>query len=342
MKKASQEVARAASGSWLGYHAYVYYADLKVPPPGAHFSSEWGLEEMLGDLGSRGDWREYNRDQVKSYVKQLAGNPDLKSSNTALEGMLKVFESAKNDALSIFSNELQLGADDIIEAVKKTLLDLKPVDKNDVVKILSPRGQFSTRDALAASQGLRTPPHIEVAAPYFALSHNLGLCKEASAILAKAGSHLERKRRHRLLAVSGTKVFIGHGRAKLWLELRDFIRDRLNLPWDEFNRVPIAGIANTNRLSQMLDSAAFAFIILTGEDQTLEGSHQARQNVIHEAGLFQGRLGFHKAILLVEEGCEEFSNVQGLGQIRFPKGEIVTAFESIREVLEREGMLSSG
>ncbi len=56
------------------------------------------------------------------------------------------------------------------------------------------------------------------------------------------------------------------------------------------------------------------------------GVCQARMNVIHEAGLFQGRLGFTKAILLLEDGCSEFSNIQGLGQIRFPKRENFSCF----------------
>ena len=64
-------------------------------------------------------------------------------------------------------------------------------------------------------------------------------------------------------------------------------------------------------------------------------------NVVHEAGLFQGRLGFTKAIILLQEGCEEFSNIEGLGQIRFPKGNIQAVFEEIRRVLEREGLIES-
>ena len=104
------------------------------------------------------------------------------------------------------------------------------------------------------------------------------------------------------------------------------------------NRVPVAGITNIARLSQMLDEAAIAFLILTAEDEQVGGSVQARMNVIHEAGLFQGRLGFTKAIILLEEGCEAFSNIDGLGQIRFPKGSIRHAFEEVRQVLEREGM----
>ena len=62
----------------------------------------------------------------------------------------------------------------------------------------------------------------------------------------------------------------------------------------------------------MLDRALFAFLVMTGEDQHGDGTTHARENVIHEAGLFQGRLGFEKAIILLEEGCAEFSNIHGL------------------------------
>jgi len=140
-------------------------------------------------------------------------------------------------------------------------------------------------------------------------------------------------------APAGTHVFIGHGRSTAWRDLKDFIQDRVGLPYDEFNRVPVAGITNTARLSDMLDSAAVAFIVLTAEDEQADGKMHARLNAVHEAGLFQGRLGFKKAILLLEEGCEEFSNIQGLGQIRYPKGNIAAKFEEIRRVLEREGVI---
>lgn len=139
---------------------------------------------------------------------------------------------------------------------------------------------------------------------------------------------------------SGDKVFIGHGRSPLWRELKDFLADRLSLPWEEFNRVPVAGVSNKERLSAMLDGSCFAFLILTAEDQRADGVFQPRQNVVHEAGLFQGRLGFERAIIVLEEGCEEFSNVEGLGQIRFPKGKIAACFEEVRAVLEREGIVS--
>src|SRR5262249_30968521 len=124
-----------------------------------------------------------------------------------------------------------------------------------------------------------------------------------------------------------------------WRELKDFIVDTLKLPCDEFNAIPSAGIPTVVRLKQMLDDAAFAFLVLTAEDERKDGKIQARMNVVHEAGLFQGRLSFEKAIILLEERCEKFSNIEGLGDIRFPRGSIKSAFEEFRGVLEREGII---
>jgi predicted nucleotide-binding protein len=140
-------------------------------------------------------------------------------------------------------------------------------------------------------------------------------------------------------SLAGTKVFIGHGRSLVWRELKDFLGDRLGLSVDEFNRVPVAGIATSSRLSEMLDAAAVAFLVMTAEDEQTDGKVRARENVVHEVGLFQGRLGFARAIVLVEDGCEEFSNIHGLGQIRFPRSNLAAKFEDIRAVLEREGLI---
>lgn len=139
-------------------------------------------------------------------------------------------------------------------------------------------------------------------------------------------------------SASREKVFIGHGRSPLWRELKDFLQDRLGLPWDEFNREAVAGYSTFERLSEMLTHAKFAFLIMTAEDEHTDSSLHARENVVHEVGLFQGKLGPRKAIILLEDGCKEFSNIIGLCQIRFPKAHISAAFEEIRRVLEREGI----
>jgi hypothetical protein len=135
------------------------------------------------------------------------------------------------------------------------------------------------------------------------------------------------------------KVFIGHGRNPLWRELKDYLNERLKLEWNEFNRESVAGIPTFERLSNMLDTSLFAFLIMTKEDEHADSTLHARENVVHEIGLFQGRLGPRKSIILLEEGCHEFSNIAGLTQIRFPQLNISAVFEEIRKVLEREGIL---
>lgn len=139
--------------------------------------------------------------------------------------------------------------------------------------------------------------------------------------------------------MSGNKVFIGHGRSLLWLHLQNFLQNRLGLTVDEFNVEPTAGITTKERLEEMLDQATFAFVVMTAEDEQPDGTKRARENVIHEVGLFQGRLGFRKAIVMLEHGCNEFSNIAGVGEIRFGKGDIESKFEEVRRTLEREKVI---
>jgi predicted nucleotide-binding protein len=211
----------------------------------------------------------------------------------------------------------------------------------DIARHWAPKGQIISRDMIAIGQGNTVPAHINAAAKVASLRHSFAISKAAADIARKAASHLERKECKQAAADRvGTNVFIGHGRSPLWRELKDFVQDRLGLPWDEFNRVPVAGVTNIARLSEMLDAAAIAFLVMTAEDEMADGAVQARMNVVHEAGLFQGRLGFTKAIVLLEDGCEEFSNIQGLGHVHFPKGNISASFEEVRRVLEREGLIT--
>ena len=135
------------------------------------------------------------------------------------------------------------------------------------------------------------------------------------------------------------KIFIGHGGSDIWLRLKNFIVDRLELEYEEFNRISAAGKPTSDRLKEMLEVCCMAFLIMTGEDEQADGALRARENVVHEVGLFQGRLGFENAIILLEEGCGDFSNIHGITYIPFPKGNIRAAFEDIREVLERESII---
>ena len=84
------------------------------------------------------------------------------------------------------------------------------------------------------------------------------------------------------------------------------------------------------------ESLSMAFLVMTAEDELADGGFQPRANVIHETGLFQGRLGFAKAIVLAENETKLFSNLDGIQQIRFGNGNIRESFGDVLAAIRRE------
>jgi len=340
IRKVCENTKQAWSGSNIGYHACVYFSGLQPHPPEAQFSVEWGLMDRWPTHRPHHGWQIMDRQGVIDQLVSHAGNPDLDAITAGLAPLRETFSGVKERTISLLTAALAEKPDSFIERKLKQLEALQLTTPQAVEISLVPNGKFWTRDSRAMSQGLQVAPHQSLVA--HALSATVlenGLNTLASSA-REAASHLRRSETRREKAgMVGTNVFIGHGRSPVWRELKDFIEDRLQLPVDEFNSVPVAGIAMTARLSELLDAAAFALLVMTGEDEQADGKIRARENVVHEVGLFQGRLGFSRAIVLLEEGCREFSNIHGLGRIRFPKGNIGAAFEDIRAVLEREGLI---
>lgn len=134
-------------------------------------------------------------------------------------------------------------------------------------------------------------------------------------------------------------VFIGHGRSKLWARVQIYVKDDLNLKTLTFEDESRTGETIINILEEFLDKTSFAILILTAEDETSDGKSRARQNVIHEAGLFQGRLGFDKVIILKQAGVEEFSNIAGLQYIPFSDDTIEQSFYELQRKFKKLGLI---
>ena len=135
------------------------------------------------------------------------------------------------------------------------------------------------------------------------------------------------------------KIFIGHGRSKLWARVQVFLKDDISLKTLTFEDESRTSESIVSILEGFLNEASFAILILTAEDETAEGKIRARQNVIHEAGLFQGRLGFNKVIILKQEGVEEFSNVAGLQYIPFSNDNIEQCFYELQRKLKKSRLI---
>jgi predicted nucleotide-binding protein len=131
-------------------------------------------------------------------------------------------------------------------------------------------------------------------------------------------------------------IFIGHGRSPLWRDLLDHLHHQHGYPVEAYETGARAGHSIRDVLEHMLRDSSFAVLVMTGEDEAVDGSLRARQNVIHETGLFQGHLGYSRAIVLLEDGTDEFSNIHGVQQIRFSKAKIRETFGDVLATLRRE------
>jgi predicted nucleotide-binding protein len=336
--EASEQVGLASSDSFLGYQASLYIDGLRPKRPGEFFNSEWG---SAWPEQSQGAWREYSYEQVRDEIMRRARVADLDPINEASKSAGEAFEHAKGLAIPILDAILSTNDDAKLRETRDKIAGLQPSFlAEQFAKRYWPRSG-ATRDPRVQNVRLQLPHHLGLRIWLMERNSWGSQAEDIAKTIRQAVRYLQVKMelRGNTVAKPGGNVFIGHGGSPAWRDLKDFIFERLKLPYDEFNRAAAAGLSTKERLLQMLDAAKFAFLVMTAEDEKTDGTTQARANVIHESGLFQGRLGFERAIILLEEGCAEFTNIVGLTQIRFPKGNIKAVFEQVREVLEREKMI---
>jgi predicted nucleotide-binding protein len=133
------------------------------------------------------------------------------------------------------------------------------------------------------------------------------------------------------------KIFIGHGgKSKEWMDLQNHLRDHHHYQTEAFESGSRSGHAIRDVLDNLVRSSTFAIIVFTAEDDMPDGSKRARENVVHETGLFQGRLGFHRAIVLLEKGIDLFSNLDGIQYVSFSKGNIRESYGDVLATVRRE------
>ncbi|WP_420594399.1 TIR domain-containing protein [Deinococcus sp.] len=335
-------IGKAHSGSWLGYQSRVYYEDYNPVPSDAVFSVEWGLIGGTWE-SSRGEWRQYSSDETRNYILDIVGKQEVKDAKHSLKTLSENFSGIKDELLSLLSVAIDTANNS--PYLTKLQLEAESMDLSrdlSYINSLTPRGGVMSRDTTAITGGMQVPPHVSAVADAIELKSFEYACRRMAEISNSAAKHIQRTSRRNMAATANVDcVYIGHGGSRAWTDLRDLIRYRLHIEFEEFNSQSAAGLTAIERLKEMLEKSTFAFLVMTAEDETVQGQMQARMNVIHEIGLFQGKLGFRKAIILLEDGCAEFSNIHGLTQIRFPRDNINAVSEKIREVLEREGVIAN-
>lgn len=335
---AIKNISKSFSGSWLGYHSNIYYIDFEEPPSSHKFNI------MHGYTNSRmaSHWKEFTFDEVNEEIIKKSGNVDIDNIRKTADKINTLFQVIKDEVLALLNAFNKDRSDGFIEEKIESINKIDTISFEDLVNSIRPQN-ISSADIQARQQGVKVPPHIIIENTLLselsskdAIEKLLRQVKMTSNYLMKTG-HNEPVGENKLM--DKKKIFIGHGRSPLWRELKDFIKDTLGLDCIEYNSTPQAGLSVKERLNSMLEESCFALIIMTGEDTQPDETVRARENVVHEVGLFQGKLGFEKAIVLLEKGCNQFSNISGINQLRFSKNNIKETFEDIRQTLEREKII---
>lgn len=129
-------------------------------------------------------------------------------------------------------------------------------------------------------------------------------------------------------------VFISHGRSKDWLSIQQYLEKDVNLSTLELAQEPSQGKAVIQKLDDSSNKCSYAVIIMSGDDEMMDGTFRARENVIHEIGFFQGKYGLNGVCILHEEGTNIPSNVSGIVYVPYPKGTIEASFGTLRREIE--------
>lgn len=128
-------------------------------------------------------------------------------------------------------------------------------------------------------------------------------------------------------------IFIGHGRKNDWKDLRDHLRDLHNYDVRFYESCDRSGGYLFDNVYEMITGSKISILVLSNDDMMEDGTMRARQNVIHELGMAQVIHGIKNTLVVIEEGCDWPSNIQGIAcfpyakSIRAINGDIVSALE---------------
>ena len=171
---------------------------------------------------------------------------------------------------------------------------------------------------------------VEIVAEAMKMGAQFFLDKNSKVFFRKLGVNMEE-----ILRNKRANVFLSHGHSELLkLKLKDFLQARLGQTPIILSEQPSRGFTVVEKLERVSEMCCFAVILMTKDDQQVDGGVRARQNVIHEIGFFQGKYGRKNVVLLAERGIELFTNISGIIRIEFEAEHFEECYEPLRNELE--------
>ena len=244
------------SQSWFGDHSDTYFDGFLSPPAGRSFDVEWGFIPGFHGAQNRG-WRIYSQDEIRAFLfHDLDENIlyELKSSADRFIEELSNLRDQTLDVLEALSKQINSQAlNRYIGRIEK----LAPYKIADFVGSRINSTPRISRDSVQIAKGQKVPIHVQFLSPISSITINKARLTELAATLRKVIEAVDLAEIGPTDMFDRTRIFIGHGGSGQWRILKDFLSERLNLEYEEFNRVSTAGINTQERLSEMLNQCGF-------------------------------------------------------------------------------------
>lgn len=187
LEAAVELMETAWSGSWLGYHASTYYNGLQTPPKTEQFSQAYGLTDTFTGQRTSG-WTEFDPETVFARICKHAGIDDFEPVRTLHDDACRQFEVRKSHALSIIGCREQTDAD--LGQLGLDVGKLEIPGREETLEALMPQGKLVTRDAVAATAGICTPPHKAVLVEVIVTRQAFATLENLADLLQVAGMQL--------------------------------------------------------------------------------------------------------------------------------------------------------
>lgn len=188
LREKAEQISDSWSGSWAGFHAFLYYGDFEKPTLSEGFNIEWGSINGFSDK-----WRERTFDEVKQKIEKGIVKTNFEYIFEAVKPLVKQAKTLREYTCAELS---YVNTDESLNDEKKLLTQIDEIDfgtsANEFVSNLQP-SQTWTRDSRAATQGMKVPPHIKYKAQVMAVLSMISDLEKFNNIIGRLVRQLEIK-----------------------------------------------------------------------------------------------------------------------------------------------------
>ncbi len=141
----------------------------------------------------------------------------------------------------------------------------------------------------------------------------------------------EENKRNNVNSLDFSKVFIVHGHdGELKLKVARLL-EKQGIEAIILSEKANKGKTIIEKIETYAENVAAAICLFTLDDQMVDGSKRARQNVVFETGYFYGKMGRDKTIIVSEDNALNLSDLQGVVYVNKNNWEI-DVLRELREI----------